>query len=407
MFTAKTVHIKHTTPQTDDLARDVSAINKIPIISQLLDVICRTTGMGFSAVSRVTEDKWVTCTSLDSIGFGLKEGDELKIETTMCQSVRKTLDPIFIDHAEQDPEYCDHPIPKMYGIVSYVSFPIMKKDGSFFGTLCAIDTKPVRVKTPEIQGMFKLFADLISFHLNALEEMDATMARLEEEKHNAELREQFIAILGHDLKNPVATTRMSAEILLKTSPDEMSQRHAKMIKSTSYRMEGLIDNILDFARGRLGEGIVLKREFNNGMLKNTLQQVLKEIKIIAPGRTIAAEINLAEPVNCDHNRIGQLFSNLLSNADTHGAEESPIAVEATSNKEEFRLSVTNAGDKIPESAMKHLFQPFYREDVKPGKQGLGLGLYITSEIARAHGGKMEVSSTEKETCFTFVMPSGI
>lgn len=363
--------------------------------------------MGFSAIARVTEDKWVTCTSLDNIPFGLNRGDELEIETTMCQSVRKTLKPIFIDHAEQDPEFAEHPIPKMYGIVSYVSYPIVKRDGSFFGTLCAIDNKPASVKTQEIQGMFKLFAELISFHLEAIEEMDAANAKLEEERHNTELREQFIAILGHDLKNPIASTRMAAEILIKMSPNEIAQRYAKMIKSTSYRMEGLIENILDFARGRLGQGIVLKRKMQDDLLKTTLNQVLREIKIISPARTIEADIRLDEAVYCDKDRLGQLFSNLLSNADTHGAEDLPVKVKAFTKNEEFILIVANGGEKISETAMKHLFQPFYRADVKPGKQGLGLGLYISSEIARAHGGKINVRSTREETSFTFSMPINI
>lgn len=360
--------------------------------------------MGFSAIARVTEDKWVTCTSLDNIPFGLNKGDELKIETTMCQSVRKTLDPIFIDHAERDPEFADHPIPKMYGIVSYVSYPIVKRDGSFFGTLCAIDTKPASVKTQEIRGMFKLFAELISFHLGAIEEMDIANARLEEEKRNAELREQFIAILGHDLKNPIASTRMAAEILIKMSHEEVAQRHAKMIKSTSYRMEGLIENILDFARGRLGQGIVLKKEMQDELLEDTLHQVLREIKIISPTRMIEADIELDEAVYCDKDRLGQLFSNLLSNADTHGAEDLPIKVKAFTKDRMFWLKVTNGGEKISETAMTHLFQPFYRADVKPGKQGLGLGLFIASEIARAHEGKIKVRSTQEETSFTFSMP---
>ena len=360
--------------------------------------------MGFAAIARVTEDKWVTCTSLDSISFGLKRGDELKVETTMCQTVRESLEPIFIDHTEEDAVYHDHPIPNMYGITSYVSFPIVRKDGRFFGTLCAIDTKPARVKRPEIQGMFQLFADLISFHLNAIEELDLASAKLEEERHNSELREQFIAILGHDLRNPIATTRMSADILLKTSGDEMVQRNAKMIKSTSFRMEGLIENILDFARGRLGEGIILDRKTDVTALQKALEQVISEVKAVSPGREIQVDFALEKPFSFDSNRVAQLFSNLLSNANTHGAEDQPIKVCAYAKNGEFELSVTNAGEKIPESAMEHLFQPFYRDKVNPGKEGLGLGLFIASEIARAHDGEMVVTSTDEETCFSFKMP---
>lgn len=392
------------TPRSSHLAEDVAAVNKIPIVPQLLDVVCNTTGMGFAAIARVTEEKWITCSVRDDISFGLKPGDELDVETTLCHEVRQFEEAIVIDHVEKDPNYCNHHTPAQYGLQSYISVPIFKKDGSFFGTLCAIDPTPTKVNTPEITGMFRLFADLISFHLNAIEEMQLTSEKLEDQKRVSELREQFIAILGHDLRNPIASTRMSAEILLKTAKDEMSQKYAEMIKATSYRMDRLIENMLDFARGRLGEGIILNRKMQNGELAESLEEIVREMHINSPERKLEVNIDIKNAVRCDRERIGQLFSNLLGNADSHGTKDKPIEVEAFTRKNKFTLSVRNSGERIPESAMQHLFQPFYREDVKPGKQGLGLGLFIASEIARAHNGTIKVDSSEKETSFTFEMP---
>lgn len=360
--------------------------------------------MGFAAVARVTEDKWITCTTKDHIAFGLQPGDELEVETTLCHEVRQKKESIFIDYVETDPEYFCHSTPLKYGFQSYVSVPIILKDGSFFGTLCAIDPKPAKVKTPEIIGMFTLFADLISFHLEAVEKLKFSETELAEEKRNSELRDQFIAILGHDLRNPLATTRMSADILslVSTNPEVLEQ--AEIIKSTSYRMNGLIENILDFARGKLGEGIQVNIKSDVTGLKKSLVQVVKEIQTVSPQREIDLQFDLTEPFSCDANRVAQLFSNLLSNADTHGAKDSPIKVEAITTKEEFFLSVFNKGEPVPASAKKHLFLPFYRENIKPEKKGLGLGLFIASEIARAHEGSLEVISTIDETCFTFRMP---
>jgi GAF domain-containing protein len=196
---------------------DVAAVNQIPIISKLLDVVCGTTGLGFAAIARVTEDKWITCSVKDSLSFGLKTGDELPIKTTICDEVRANDLPVFIDHVEKDDTYFNHPVPALYKFQSYVSVPIYRKDKSFFGTLCALDPKPAKVSTREVKDMFSLFAELISFHLDAIEEKQKVTDKLEDELHKAELREQFIAILGHDLKNPIATTRMSADILLKFS----------------------------------------------------------------------------------------------------------------------------------------------------------------------------------------------
>ncbi len=105
----------------------------------------------------------------------------------------------------------------------------------------------------------------------------------------------------------------------------------------------------------------------------------------------------------DRVRIGQLLSNLIGNALVYGDKSEPVRVRASTDTE-FRITVCNAGDPIPPATMARLFQPFTRGDVRPHQQGLGLGLYIASEIARAHGGKIEVASSAQETCFTFAMP---
>lgn len=400
----KPLVVEEKSPQTSQFSEDVESVSKIPIVPQLLDVVCSTTGMGFAAIARVTEERWITCSVKDDISFGLQPGDELDVETTLCHEVRQFDEAIVIDHVEKDLKYCNHHTPARYGFQSYISVPIYKKDGSFFGTLCAIDPNPAKVSSPEISTMFRLFADLISFHLNSIEEMKLAAEKIEDQRRISELREQFIAILGHDLRNPIASTRMSSEILLKTAKDEMSKKYAGMIKSSTYRMDRLIENMLDFARGRLGEGIILNRRLYNGELQKSLEEIIREMNINSPDRKLEINFNIEDDVRCDKDRIGQLFSNLLGNADSHGTKGNAIIVEAHTRENKFTLTVRNAGDRIPESAMKHLFQPFYREDVKPGKQGLGLGLFIASEIARAHEGIIKVDSSEKETSFTFEMP---
>ena len=130
---------------------------------------------------------------------------------------------------------------------------------------------------------------------------------LKEEKQIAELRETFIAILGHELRNPVGTTRMCADILLKLDLPELVMREAITIKATSYRIQGLIDNLLDFAKGHLGEGIMLEPTEDNSALKKALLQVIDEISTVDPDHEIQVNISLEENVTCDHNRISQFF----------------------------------------------------------------------------------------------------
>ena len=382
---------------------DIDAINAITAVPTILNVVCRTTGMGFAAVARVTDDKWIACSVRDEINFGLVPGGELKLETTICHEIRQSGQGVVIDHVATDDLFCNHHTPAFYGFQSYISMPIILRDGTFFGTLCAIDPRPAKLNNPEIIGMFRLYADLISFHLHALDQMAITEEKLSEERKTAELRDQFIAILGHDLRNPVGAILNVAQLLLRMNADAKTTRLANILLDSSYRMKGLIENIMDFANGHLGGGIVLNRN-NDEPLEDILKHVISECEMVWPQRTIETEFDLTEPVNCDGKRVAQLFSNLLANALTHGKNDSPVKVKVISNNGEFILSIANAGNKIPFNAMSHLFQPFYRGGANSGKDGLGLGLFIVSKIAQAHGGEMDVISTEEETIFTLTMP---
>jgi sigma-B regulation protein RsbU (phosphoserine phosphatase) len=220
---------------------------------------------------------------------------------------------------------------------------------------------------------------------------------------DAELREQFIAVLGHDLRNPLAGLAGGTNILTQMHSDPKSVRVLRLMTESIRRMEGLIDNLMDFARGRLGGGIGIQRS-SGERIEPTLAQVVNEMKVGHPDRNIEVRFDLSRPVDVDHPRIAQMFSNLLGNAITHGSEDRPIVIEAKEANGDFLLSVANGGEPIPQVALDRLFQPFYRGEVRPSMQGLGLGLYIASQIAQAHGGRIDVTSSETETKFTFLMP---
>jgi PAS domain S-box-containing protein len=146
---------------------DIDLVRSIEAVPTILDVACRVSGMGFAAIARVTEDRWVACRVKDGIAFGLEPGGELEVASTICHEIRQSRAPVVIEHVAEDAAYCDHPTPARYGFQSYVSMPIVLPDGSFFGTLCAIDPKPAPVGRPEVIGTFRMFADLIAFHVDA------------------------------------------------------------------------------------------------------------------------------------------------------------------------------------------------------------------------------------------------
>jgi sigma-B regulation protein RsbU (phosphoserine phosphatase) len=136
-----------------------------------------------------------------------------------------------------------------------------------------------------------------------------------------------------------------------------------------------------------------------------LEQVVDEIRTAHPERVIETDINIPRSIKVDHQRVAQMFSNLLGNAVAHGAEKGAIRIVASlQSNGELELSVANPGEPIPEEMVQHLFKAFHRGQVRHNAEGLGLGLYIASQIAEAHGGRIDVRSDTQETRFTFRMP---
>ncbi|MBP2160462.1 MULTISPECIES: PAS domain-containing sensor histidine kinase [Asticcacaulis] len=221
------------------------------------------------------------------------------------------------------------------------------------------------------------------------------------ERGTSALREQFIAVLGHDLRNPLGAMASGAQLLARMELDPRQRSVVEMMRSSAERMGELIENVMDFARVRLGGGMGVNRQTVD--LAPALTHTVDELRTSFPDRDIRTEICPALQVNCDVARISQLLSNLIANAVTHGATDAPVVVSADIADGAFALAVSNGGQPIPPELVEVLFQPFTREKARPSQNGLGLGLYIAAEIAKAHDGTLEVTSSPEETRFTFRM----
>jgi sigma-B regulation protein RsbU (phosphoserine phosphatase) len=228
--------------------------------------------------------------------------------------------------------------------------------------------------------------------------------RLNDEAEVARLREQFIAVLGHDLRNPLASIVGAARLLRREGQSEKALKVIQMMEASVDRMAGLIDDVMDFARGRLGRGITIDRRPT--LLGPVLEQVVAELETAHPACTVLTEIAASEPVGIDVGRLSQMVSNLLANAISYGDPKAPIILRAKAHADGLEIAVANRGPPIPPAAMERLFDPFFRGEVRASQQGLGLGLHIASEIAKAHGGALSVVSDAQQTCFSFSMPSG-
>jgi phosphoserine phosphatase RsbU/P len=360
------------------------------------------------------------------------DGKIVKVNATLCNWLGRTPDDLIgkrlrdLLNVAGSIFYETHfaPLLRMQGFFEEVALDLVTPDGGTMPVLANAAerrisdelwfTRVTLFRAPQRRRYERELVDAQAAEREArrqLEELNATLqtriaeavAEQTRERQDAELREQFIAVLGHDLRNPLAAIDAGRRILEKERADPKSVRVLRLMGDSIDRMSGLINDLMDFARGRLGGGIDV--EVSTGQrIEPTLAQVVDEIKASHPDRVIETEFALSQTIDVDRARIGQMLSNLLGNAITHGAIEMPIVVEASVAEGLFQLSVTNGGEPIPPAAMDRLFQPFYRGDVRPSLQGLGLGLYIASEIAKAHGGRIDVKSDEVETRFTFRMP---
>src|SRR4029079_12436764 len=165
---------------------------------------------------------------------------------------------------------------------------------------------------------------------------DDAKTNLENERETSALRAQFIAVLGHELRNPLASISAGARILGREAKSDKEHQVIAMLETTVVRMAGLIDNVLDFARGRLGGGLTLDRDTRKP-LEPVLHQVIDELRLSSPGRQIEAQYAINAPVDCDRRRIGQLVSNLVGNAISHGASNQSVRVRAANEGGFFKM----------------------------------------------------------------------
>ena len=222
-------------------------------------------------------------------------------------------------------------------------------------------------------------------------------------------QDMFLAILGHDLRNPLSTTIMSSMILLRY--DDVSDKvisTAARIYNSSQRMNRLITDLMDYTRSQLGKKLPVVLAPTN--LAKICKDIIEEQQIANPERSIVLEMNGSFDGNWDEQRIDQVFSNLLGNAIQHGSPSTPIEVSLTSSQNSVFIKITNHGKPIPASKIKYIFEPLVRHEENENadysqKTSLGLGLYIAREIVLAHNGTLNVTSSDiKGTAFEISLP---
>jgi signal transduction histidine kinase len=386
---------------SQDIACAVAAIGRIDAVPTLLKVLCEMTGLRFAAVAGVEGSTWTAYAVRDDLSLAVRPGDEISFMASLGFDSRAARLPIVFGEAGIKPG----PSGQTFrSIKSFISVPIIIGSERHFGALCALDSNPTSLREPRIVSMFNEFAALIAFQLEQHFTRERERSALLDERATNELREQFIAILGHDLRNPLHAVFAGGELLERKLTDPAQRMIASRIKVHARRMSSLINDVLDFARGRLGGGIGLELADVDNITEG-LTSVIEELQVARPDRKILSRIDVNRSVPCDLGRLQQVASNLLGNALTHGSPGSPVKILARTDEHDLVLEVWNAGVPIPPESMGKIFEPFWRNSVSPSRDGLGLGLHICSQIVRAHQGQIAVTSTaEHGTQFTVRLP---
>ena len=411
----------------ENFQQDVTNIQNIPIVPTLLNVICQTTGMGFAAIARVTEDRWITCSVHDNLAFGLKPGDELEIKTTICHEIRRDKKAVIIDNVSEDDEFRNHHTPAMYGLQSYISVPIIRKDGSFFGTLCAIDPKPNNLKTFKVSEMFNLFANLISFHIASIEEANENKTILKQkndliektefekqkaqklklsaekklieknislEKMNSEL-EAFNYISSHDLQEPLRKIQLFTDTIEREEINNLSEKGKTAfhkIKNSAFRMQNLINDLLIYSKTKFDD-----RKFVVKDLNVIVQDVIEDLTDEFENKDVVFDIQDLGSLSVIEFQFRQLLYNLINNALKFASPDRNLIITVSAKitnglleklsplTKYYQITISDNGIGFDQSYNQRIFGLFQALHTKPVKS-TGIGLTIVKRIVENHNG---------------------
>lgn len=295
------------------------------------------------------------------------------------------------------------PLLQMQGSLSEVKLELVRQDGQAI---------PVMLNARRHESGGRAFTEVAIFIARDRDKYERELLlarrRLEDvvarEQDRALLAEQMVGIVSHDLRNPLQTIQMGALVLARTEPTPQQLNVVQRILRAGDRARRLISELLDFTQARLGRGMAVNRA--PLALHAVVAEVVDELAQAFPGRGLVHHAQGEGECSADADRVGQLVGNLVGNAMAYGDPAAAVTVRSEIGPDEARVSVHNAGAPIPPQLQPSLFEPMVRGTQDGGaSRSIGLGLFIVREIARAHGGRVELESTaERGTTFVVTLP---
>lgn len=426
----------------DEISVFIEDIAGIPIVPRILELVCKTTGLRFSAVARVTDSSWTALAVADNLGFGMKPGDAMQLDDTLCSQVQLYEKPIIIDDVDTDDDYCNHRIPKEFGFRSHVSVPIIRSDGSFFGTLCAIDPEPRLVSDEKAVALFTFLAGLIAEQLDTIDILKTKSRDLDDQlsiarnleslvqSHTAELKRNvrelarsnkelrdFGYVASHDLQEPLRKIQTFMAYIASSDAGNFSEKGQLYFNKVNHavdRMRQLIDDLLSYS---------VVQNVPSNLEQVHLGSIVKEVEELLSEEILSRNARLDVGELCGIEgypfQLRQLFQNLIGNSLKYASpERAPIIeIKATTvtghethpdleqDKVYCKISVRDNGIGFDQKYAKKIFEVFQRLHGKLEYSGTGIGLAIVRKIVENHNGYIGVRGQEgKGAEFSVFLP---
>jgi signal transduction histidine kinase len=395
---------------TEVAEREAAARGGLAGLGQLLDL--PADGDLATLLAAVTS----CCAAIDAGGFLVYEGGELTLRAALgLSALTEPLDrsltsaePIAEAVSARKPVVAKAPAGPANGLLPTgtrvaCAVPLLGRAGELIGVALFGSRSADDLGLAEL-AVVRVVAERAARAVET-SRLSADLVRAQElARRTSGFRDQVLAIVGHDLRNPLGAIVMSAALLQKRGG--LAGWQAKTIdrvRSSTLRMGRIIDDLLSYTRTRLGGGIpIVPRPADLGDLT---RKSVDELRVAHPGAKIELSVEGDLCGEWDGDRLEQVASNLISNAIDHGEDGMPIGLVLGGGPDEVTLEVTNRGE-MPREVLDHAFEAFHRGPEQTGRKasGLGLGLYIAREIVRCHGGEIAIHSHDGATRIAMRLP---
>lgn len=387
--------------QSSSAIESIELLTSLDAVATLLRVVCDLSGLRFATVAEVTDQRWTACAVHDRMDFSLAAGTELELEATMCSAVRSSHDPVIITDVTQDLTYCDHPLPQRYGWQSYLSLPVFRPNGTFFGTLCAFDRQPAPLLAePSVIATLTGFARLLGELISREEQRRAEAPGPHGDSELRALREQLSVLFEQDLQRPLQTLAHAMDDLAgQVAPVRLWQADLRRLAQRSAEAN-------DFVRARLGHGLPLKPVLVEG-LNARIEALVARLRIEHPAPNCSTALP-PQPaaLRLDPERLLQALEAVLAFSLARTPAGQAVRLSGAFDERTYRLEVESGGAALEPAEITRLFQPVVVQI--PGTAAtLNLALYLAQDIVRGHGGSLDARSAAGRNLLTLTLPTAL